>query len=68
MSPTTRRRRRLLGLLAAASVVAAACGSTPAPSLTDPREIVMAAVRSTDAAKSVHLDATLDGSVTADLS
>ncbi len=67
MSPT-RRLGPLLGLLAAASIVMAACGTAAAPSLTDPREIVTAAVRSAQAAKSVHVDATLDGSIKADLS
>jgi ribosomal protein L40E len=43
-------------------------GSASAPALTDPKEIVTAAVRTAQTAKSVHVDATLDGSINADLS
>ena len=68
MSPSTRRLGRLFGLLAAASIVVAACGTAAAPALTDPKEIVTAAVRTAQAAKTVHVDATLDGSIQADLS
>ncbi|MBI3747979.1 MAG: hypothetical protein HY262_03910 [Chloroflexi bacterium] len=68
MSPTTRRLGRLFGLLAAASIVVAACGAAAAPALTDPKEIVTAAVRTAQAAKTVHVEATLDGSIQADLS
>jgi hypothetical protein len=67
MSPTTRLLGRLFGLLAAASIVATACGAAAAPALTDPKEIVTAAVRTAQTAKSVHVDATLDGSINADL-
>ena len=68
MTRTTRRLGRLLGLLASASILVAACGGSNAPALTDPKEIVTAAVRTAQAAKSVHVDATLDGSIKADLS
>jgi len=68
MSATTRHLGRLLGLLAAASIVVMACGAASAPALTDPKEIVTAALRTSQAAKSVHLEATLDGSINADLS
>jgi len=67
MSPTTRRLGRLFGLLAAASIVVSACGAASAPALTDPKEIVLAAVRTGGTAKSVHVEATLDGSINADL-
>ena len=67
MSPTTRRAARLFGLLAAASIVVGACSSAGAPALTDPKEIVTAALRAGQAAKSVHVDLTLDGSLNADL-
>src|SRR5512141_1152892 len=67
MAPITRRLGRLLGLLAAASIVVSACGSAAAPALTDPKEIVTAAVRTAQTAKTVHVDATLDGSINADL-
>lgn len=68
MSRTARRLGRLLGVLATASILVAACGGSNAPALTDPKEIVTAAVRTAQAAKSVHVDATLDGSIKADLS
>lgn len=68
MSPTTRRFARLLGLLAAASIVVSACGAAAAPALTDPKEIVTAAIRTSQTAKTVHVEATLDGSINADLS
>ena len=48
----------------AAAVVVAACGGPSAPALTDPTEIVTAALTSTEAAKSVHLEATIDGTMT----
>lgn len=57
-----------LALVAAATIVLAACGGGPSlPALTDPREIVTAGLNSTEAAKSVHVELTADGSVTADL-
>ncbi|HEX7951386.1 MAG TPA: hypothetical protein VF494_13630 [Candidatus Limnocylindrales bacterium] len=68
MSRTARRLGRLLGVLATASILVASCGGSNAPALTDPKEIVTAAVRTAQAAKSVHVDATLDGSIKADLS
>jgi hypothetical protein len=68
MTRTTRRLGRLFGLLAAASIVVAACGGSAAPALTDPKEIVTTAMRTAQAAKSVHVDATIDGSISADLS
>jgi hypothetical protein len=67
MSPTTNRLGRLLGLLAATSIVVTACGAAAAPPLTDPKAIVTAALHTSQAAKSVHIEATLDGSVNADL-
>ena len=42
----------------------AACGGGPTgPVLTDPTEIITAALKSTEGAKSVHVDATVDGVV-----
>jgi len=67
MSSTTRHLGRLLGLLAAAAIIVSACGGSSAPALTDPKEIVTAAVRTAQTAKSVHVEATLDGSINADL-
>jgi hypothetical protein len=68
MSPTTRRLGRVLGLLAAASIAVTACSAAGAPALTDPKEIVTAGLRTSETAKSVHVEATLDGSINADLS
>jgi hypothetical protein len=67
MSRSARRFAGALGLLAAASIILSACGAASAPALTDPREIVTAALRTSEGAKSVHLELTLDGSITADL-
>jgi hypothetical protein len=53
-------------LAAAVALLVAACGGmTPtAPALTDPKEIVTAALRSTAAAKNVHLAADVSGEAT----
>lgn len=65
----TRSIRSAIGAALAATTLAAAAACSPAaPALTDPTEIVMAGVRSTQAARSVHIDMTVDGSITADLS
>lgn len=60
--------RFLFALLAALPLVLAACGGTsPKPELTDPREIVAAAAAQAAAAEGVHIDASLDGSISLDL-
>ncbi len=51
----------------AASVLVAACGFGEGPSLTDPSEILVGAAATLRTATSVHLDATVDGSVSVDL-
>ena len=57
-----------LGLVAVVALLMGACNSTPlGPALTDPKEIVTAALKSTEAAKSVHLDITADGKATVKL-
>ncbi len=63
--------RRLVAPLAFAASVAvliAACsgGATASP-LSEPKDILAAAAKATQGAKSFHLDATVDGSITADL-
>jgi hypothetical protein len=59
------RAPRFLPALAAAALLLSACGSTPTgPELADPAAIVTAAVTSTKAAKSVHLDVSVDGTAT----
>src|SRR6478672_12305098 len=57
-----------LGFVAAMALLVGACNSTPpGPALTDPKEILTAALKSTEAAKSVHLDVTVDGKATVKL-
>jgi hypothetical protein len=65
----TRSPRRLpaIGLVAALALVLAGCGTPALPALTDPTEIITAALASTEGAKSVHVDARLDGSIRTDL-
>ena len=59
---------RLVAVAIAAALAVGACQTGPAaPTLTDPREILAAAVTSTAAARSVRLDATADGTITVDL-
>jgi hypothetical protein len=65
MSRSARRLAVALGPLAVLSIIVGACGAASAPALTDPREIVTAALRSTESAKSVHIEMTLDGKVSA---
>jgi hypothetical protein len=61
----TRRPQRPLLALAAFALLVSACGTTPAgPALTDPKEIVTAALTSTENAKSVHLALTANGEAT----
>lgn len=54
-------------LLLATTVAVAACGGTSAPTLSDPGEILTKAVEAMQNAKSVHIDATVDGTVNLDL-
>jgi LppX_LprAFG lipoprotein len=68
MSRIPRRLAASLALLSAAAIALAACSSTPSlPALTDPNEIITAALKATEGATSVHLDVTVDGSITVDL-
>ena len=61
-----RRSPAVLALAASVAILVAACGSssTPGPALTDPNDILTAALKSTEAAKSVHLDVSVDGKAT----
>ena len=60
----TRRTPAILALVATLAFALAACqGGSTAPALTDPKEIVTAALTATEGAKSVHLDLTLDGTL-----
>jgi hypothetical protein len=56
------RRPTTFALAAAVAVLVSACnGGNLAPALTDPKAIVTAALKATEAARSVHLDATVSG-------
>ena len=66
MSRSNHRFAAAFALLAATSFIVGACSSA-APALTDPREIVTAAVRTSESARSVHLEMTLGGTISADL-
>jgi LppX_LprAFG lipoprotein len=61
----TRRLPATLALASTLALVLTACngGGSSAPALTDPKEIVTAGLKATEAAKSVHLDLTLDGTI-----
>jgi hypothetical protein len=62
-----RRTAALPTAIAGLTLALAACGgdgASSAPALTDPTEIVTAALTSTEAATSVHLDVGFDGTIT----
>lgn len=64
----TRRLPAILVLAATVAILVAACnGGSAGPALTDPKAIVTAALKSTEAAKSVHLDVAADGKATVSL-
>jgi hypothetical protein len=64
----TRRLPPIAAIAASLAILVAACGGgATGPELTDPTAIVTAALKSTEAAKSVHLDLTVDGSATVKL-
>lgn len=68
MSHSPRRLAAPLALLSGIAVAVAACGDGPAlPALTDPNEIITVALKATESAKSVHVDATVDGAINVDL-
>ena len=60
----TRRSPRFIVLLALLATLVAACGGgNTGPILTDPTAIITAALKSSEAAKSVHIEASVDGTV-----
>lgn len=64
----TRRSHAAFTLLATLAILVAACNaSAPGPLLTDPKAIVTAALTSTESAKTVHLELTVDGAATVGL-
>lgn len=67
MNRPSRRLPAAFGLLAGVAVVLTACGGPSLPALTDPTEIVTAALDSTEGARTVHLEVSVDGEINADL-
>lgn len=67
MSRSSRRLPAAFGLVVGVTIALSGCGGSSLPALTDPTEIVTAGLKATEGAKSVHIDVTLDGSITADL-
>ena len=67
MNRPSRRLPAAFGLLVGVAVVLTACGGPSLPALTDPTEIVTAGLDSTEGARTVHLEITLDGEIDADL-
>jgi len=60
-----RRSPAVLALLTSLAILISACnGVAPGPALTDPKAIVTAALTSTEASKSVHIDIAVTGSAT----
>lgn len=67
MNRPSRRLSAVLRLLSGVAVVVTACGGPSLPALTDPNEIITAALDSTEGARSVHLEVKVDGEINADL-
>ncbi len=59
----SRRAPTLIVLATLAAVSIAACGGSSGPSISDPKEIITKAVATLQAAHTVHIDATVDGTV-----
>ncbi len=62
-----RRAFALPALLVVAALVLGACGAGSAPPITDPKEIITKSVEAIQKAKTVHLEVTVEGTLTADL-
>jgi len=58
-----RRALALLSLILLASVALGACGNNAKPSISDPKEIITKAFEAIQKAKTVHIDATVDGTL-----
>jgi len=67
MSRVSRRLSVALGLVTVTALILSSCSGAALPELTDPSAIITAALKATETAKSVHLDATVEGSINADL-
>ena len=57
----------LPSVLVVVALLVAACGGNAAPALTDPSEILTKAIAAMQSAKSVHVEASVDGTFKADL-
>jgi hypothetical protein len=58
-----RRGQALLALLILTTLTLGACGGSSGPSIADPKEIITRAVEAMQKAKTVHIDATVDGTL-----
>lgn len=67
MPRSPRRLPAAIAFLAGVAAVLTACAGPSLPALTDPTEIITAALTATEGAKSVHVEATLNGTINADL-
>jgi hypothetical protein len=63
----SRRIPAVLALAASALILLSACGGATASVRTDPKDILTAAVKTAQTAKSVHVEATVDGTLSLDL-
>jgi hypothetical protein len=68
MTRSPRRSSAAIALILACGFAASTCGGPALPALTDPVEIVTAGLTATETARTVHLDITVDGEISADLS
>lgn len=62
-----RRALALLTLFVVATVALGACGKNSGPSLSDPKEIITKSIAALQKAKTVHVEATVDGTLKADV-
>ncbi len=67
MPRTLRAASAMLLLVATLALAACGGGATPVPALTDPADILVAAVKSIQSAKTVHVAVELDGEIPLDL-
>ena len=58
-----RRALVLFSLLLPATLALGACGGNSGPTISDPKEIITKAVEAMQAAKTVHIEATVDGTL-----
>lgn len=63
MSPFSRRLPTIAAFVGGVALGAAACGGPSLPALSDPLEIIDAGLATTEAARTVHLEVTVDGEI-----